>query len=69
MPNEVIRYLNGDAAEDDAVDDRSLVAVRDEGEGWHRLGNNHVGLLAHCNRTELVAYAHGICCVDGAGIE
>ena len=32
MPNEVIRYLNGDAAEDDAVDDRSLVAVRDEGE-------------------------------------
>ena len=69
MPKEVLRYLNGDAAEDDAVDDRCLVAVRDEGEGWHRLGDDQVGLLANSDRAEKVAYAHGICCVDGAGIE
>ena len=34
--------LDGYAAEDDAVDDRGLVAVRDEGEGWYRLGDDQV---------------------------
>ena len=57
------------AAEDDAVDDRCLVAVWDEGEGWNRLGDDQIGLLADSDRTELVADAHRVCCVDGAGVE
>ena len=61
--------LDGYAAEDDAVDDRGLVAVRDEGEGWNRLGDDQVGFLADCDRAELVAYAHCVGCVDRAGVE
>ena len=61
--------LDGDAAEDDAVNDRGLVAVRDEGEGWYRLGDDQVGLLADGDRTELIAHAHRVCRVDRAGVE
>ena len=42
--------LYGDAAEDDAVDDRGLVAVWDEGQRRNRLGDDQVGFLADCDR-------------------
>ena len=48
---------------------RSLVAVRDEGKRRNRLGYDKVRLLAYGNRAEDIADTHGVCCVDGAGIE
>lgn len=64
-----VRHLNLDAVEEDLFDYRGLVAVRDESEGWDRLGDDQVGLLADRDRAEPVAYAHRVGCVDGAGVE
>ena len=61
--------LNGSAVKDDLLYDWGLMAVRDEGEGRNRLGDDQVGLLADCDRAELVAYAHCVGRVDGAGVE
>lgn len=45
------------------------MAVWDEGEGREGLGDDEVGFLADRDRTELVAHAHCVCRVDGAGVE
>ena len=61
--------LKGGAVEDDLLDDRGLVAVRDEGEGWDRFGDDEVRLLADGDGTEDVAYAHGVCRIYGTCVE
>ena len=61
--------LDRGSVQDDPFDDRGLVAVRDEGEGWNWSGDDEVRLLADGDGTEGVADAHGISCVDGTCIE
>ena len=57
------------SVQNDPFDDRGLVAVRDEGEGRNRLGDDEVRFLAHGDGTENVADAHGIGGVDGTCVE
>ena len=57
------------AVEDNLLDYRGLVAVRDEGERRNRLGDDKVRFLADGDGTELVADAHSIGGVDRAGVE
>ena len=46
------------SAKQDRFNDRSLVTVRDEGQGWDWYGDDQVGLFALGDRTEGVAYSH-----------
>ena len=45
------------------------MAVRDEGEGWDRFGDDEVRLLADGDGTEGVANAHGIGRIDCTSVE
>lgn len=47
--------------EDDLLDDRGLMAVWNEGQGWDRFGDDQVSFLSFGYRADNVADAHCVC--------
>ena len=57
------------SSKENGFDYWSLMAIRDEGQGWDRFCDDQVGLFASGDGTVCVANSHCICRIDGAGIE
>ena len=64
-----VRGIEYGASDHDTGNERCLMAVRDESQGWQRPGNDQVSPFPDGNRACQGACPHCVCRIYGAGIE
>ena len=63
-----VRGIEYGASDHDTGNERCLMAVRDESQGWQRPGNDQVSPFPDGNRACQGACPHCVCRIYGAGI-